>query len=78
MRCKIDLSSRHGLRKAYSQFERICKGLDVFHQLAKTHNRPQLLSAVVTLYFKMCTDSILKEKLFKRGKHALHKAASSQ
>ncbi|RPD52147.1 hypothetical protein L227DRAFT_515300, partial [Lentinus tigrinus ALCF2SS1-6] len=62
-----DLSSRHGLRKAYSQFDRIYTELDAFHQLAKARNSPQLLLEVMSIFIKMCADSILKEKLFERG-----------
>ncbi|RPD52467.1 hypothetical protein L227DRAFT_568580 [Lentinus tigrinus ALCF2SS1-6] len=62
-----DLSTRHGLRKAYSQIDRISTELDVFYQMAKARRGPLLLASVVIVMMQMCTDSILKEKLFEKG-----------
>ncbi|RPD52707.1 hypothetical protein L227DRAFT_514423, partial [Lentinus tigrinus ALCF2SS1-6] len=62
-----DLSTRSGLRKTHSQIDRIYTELDAFYQLGKARNSPQLLAGVVSILVKMCTDSILKEKLFEKG-----------
>lgn len=62
-----DLSTRRGLRKALTEIDRIYAELEAFRQLAKRRNSSQLLAAVVSILIKMCTDSIIKEKLFERG-----------
>ncbi|KAI0703512.1 hypothetical protein C8T65DRAFT_578742, partial [Cerioporus squamosus] len=62
-----DLSTRHGLRKAYSKIDQLHRKLYSFHRLGKTRNNPHLLAGVASILIKMCADAILKEKLFERG-----------
>lgn len=73
---KPDLSTLRGLRQALSEVDRLHAALDAFRQLAKRRNNPQLVAAVASILIRMCTDSILKEKLFKRG--AYHARMASQ
>ncbi|TFK82612.1 hypothetical protein K466DRAFT_500001 [Polyporus arcularius HHB13444] len=62
-----DLSTSHGLRKAYSRIDRLYDDLCCFHELGKSANSPQLLAGVVSILIKMSADALLKEKLFERG-----------
>ncbi|KAI0694247.1 hypothetical protein C8T65DRAFT_557184, partial [Cerioporus squamosus] len=62
-----DLSTRRGLRRAYSRIDQLHRDLYSFHQLGRTRNSPQLVAGVASIWIKMCADAILKERLIERG-----------
>ena len=64
----VDLGTRHGLKQVHSNFDKIHKKLDAAFVNAQSGNSEKLMGGIVGIWAKMCTDSILSEKLLKEGK----------
>ncbi|KAI8986642.1 hypothetical protein BD414DRAFT_38810 [Trametes punicea] len=62
-----DLGTRSGLKKVHANFLEISKRLDTVYAAAQKRGNERLLGAVVGIWAKMCTDAILRDKLFREG-----------
>ncbi|TFK49395.1 hypothetical protein OE88DRAFT_1737014 [Heliocybe sulcata] len=60
-----DLTTRSGLKRVHADFESIYRRLDNAYDNYGDNER--VLGGIVGIYAKMCTDSILRDKLFKAG-----------
>ena len=62
----LDLSTRSGLKKVHSRFEAIYGRIDAFYE--RNLDNFKIRGAIVAIYAKMCIDSILRNKLFQKGR----------
>ncbi|KAF8651578.1 hypothetical protein AX16_004694 [Volvariella volvacea WC 439] len=60
-----DLTTRSGLKKVHANFASICQKLDAAYEGHKDNER--LAGGIVGIYAKMCSDSILRNKLWAKG-----------
>ncbi|KAI5888609.1 uncharacterized protein SCHCODRAFT_02637205 [Schizophyllum commune H4-8] len=67
-----DLQTRRGLKKAYSDFDRISRRLEDAYE--KGSSDWKLAGGIVAIYAKMCSDSLLRNKVF--GQKYLDKCMS--
>lgn len=64
----LDLTSRSGLKKIHANFEGICRRIDGVYQA--NLNNEKIRGGIISLYARMCVDSILRNRLFDKGKCA--------
>ncbi|KAG2003384.1 hypothetical protein CC2G_003991 [Coprinopsis cinerea AmutBmut pab1-1] len=60
-----DLTTRRGLKKVHQNFDEIYNKLESAYQANLHHEK--IKGGIVGIYTKMCTDSILRNKLYQRG-----------
>jgi len=61
----IDLTTRSGLKKVHTNFERIYNRIDNAYQRDLANYK--IRGGIVGIFAKMCVDSILRNKLFEKG-----------
>lgn len=59
------MSTRQGLKKIHTNFDKIYSKLDTEYQ--RHLNNEKIRGGIVAIYAKMCVDAVLRNKLFKRG-----------
>ncbi|KAF4563765.1 hypothetical protein EYR40_003098 [Pleurotus pulmonarius] len=60
-----NLTTRHGLKKVHADFNNIHRRLDQAYVSNKGNDK--IMGGVVGVFAKMCTDSILRDKIIERG-----------
>ncbi|CDO78082.1 hypothetical protein BN946_scf184702.g3 [Trametes cinnabarina] len=61
-----DLTTRHALKRAHARFDDIYQRLDAMYSSAGRRGDEKAMGAVVGLMAKMCTDAILRDRLFQK------------
>ena len=59
--------SRSGLKKVHNNFPQIYRKLDAAYVGAQQRRLEKLMGGIVGIWAKMCSDSILRDKLFNEG-----------
>ncbi|RPD56410.1 hypothetical protein L226DRAFT_554441 [Lentinus tigrinus ALCF2SS1-7] len=62
-----DITTRHGLKKVHARFPEIYKKLNAAYNAGKRERNEKIMGAVVGMMVKMCSDAILRDKLFEKG-----------
>ncbi|KAF8582529.1 hypothetical protein K439DRAFT_142344 [Ramaria rubella] len=60
-----DLGTRSGLRKVHRSFPEVYQRLSTCYRENSQHHAVQ--GAIITIYARMCADSLLRDKLFNKG-----------
>ena len=63
---RTDLTTRRGLKKVHVDFERIYNRMNTVYD--NNLDKEKITGGIVGIWAKMCTDSILRNKLFEKGK----------
>ena len=63
----VDLNTRSGLKKVHNNFPQIYRKLDAAYVGAQQRRLEKLMGGIVGIWAKMCSDSILRDKLFNEG-----------
>ena len=62
----VDLTTRRGLKKVHSDFTRIYDRMNAMYN--NNSDKEKITGGIVGIWAKMSTDSILRNKLFEKGK----------
>ena len=65
-----DLTTRRGLKKVHADFARIYDRMNTMYN--KNLDKEKVTGGIVGIWAKMSTDSILRNKLFEKGKFSIH------
>ncbi|KAI0697339.1 hypothetical protein C8T65DRAFT_755476 [Cerioporus squamosus] len=63
-----DITTRHGLKKVHARFSEIYKKLNAAYNAGKREGNEKIMGAVVGMMAKMCSDAILRDKLFEKAR----------
>lgn len=62
-----DLTTRSGLKKVHSNFDTVYGRMDKLYE--SNMENLKIRGAIALIYAKMCVDTILRDKLFEKGRH---------
>ena len=62
----VDLTTRRGLKKVHADFTRIYDRMNAMYN--NNLDKERITGGIVGIWAKMSTDSILRNKLFEKGK----------
>lgn len=65
-----DLTTRRGLKKVHADFTRIYDRMNAMYN--SNRDKEKITGGIVGIWAKMSTDSILRNKLFEKGKFSVH------
>lgn len=64
---QLDLTTRSGLKKVHSNFNKVYADMDKLYE--SNMDNLKIRGAIVLIYAKMCVDTILRDKLFEKGRY---------
>ena len=67
---RVDLTTRRGLKRVHADFTRIYDRMNTVYN--NNLDKEKVTGGIVGIWAKMSTDSILRNKLFEKGKLNIH------
>ncbi|EIN09007.1 hypothetical protein PUNSTDRAFT_143642 [Punctularia strigosozonata HHB-11173 SS5] len=61
------LTKRKGLKQIHARFDSVYERLDAAYKMFQEQENEMVMGGIIGIFAKMCTDALLRDKLFKKG-----------